>query len=221
MPLFSRLRIFVDPEPRVGADQMALDEALLEGAESPVLRVYAWDGPAVSFGYSQSAAQVRRQCPGASLVRRWTGGGVVEHGADWTFALVVPAGDPVARLRPSVTYREVHAAMRGALGFPTCLQESAPPPGPPGTCFLEPSRDDVMGGNGRKICGGAQRRTRGGFLHQGSLQGVMWPADLAGRLASVLSARSEDFTPGEKTFQRMRVLTTEKYGTPEWLDRVP
>jgi lipoate-protein ligase A len=220
MPLFDSLQLFSDATPRGGAEQMALDEALLEIASRPVLRVYCWEGPAVSFGYSQSLAEAGRAFPGLPLVRRWTGGGLVEHGRDWTFALIVPVGEPFAAVRPAESYRRIHAAVAGALGgsaFLKCGSESAPG----GACFQRPVCDDVMESGGNKICGGAQRRTRKGFLHQGSVQGCAWPEDMDARLAGLLAERVEPYRVDEGIFTRAGELARVKYGAPEWLRKIP
>jgi lipoate-protein ligase A len=220
MPLFDVLLLFADATPRGGADQMALDEALLEAVSVPVLRVYTWDGPAVSFGYAQSLAEVKAAFPGVPLVRRWTGGGMVEHGRDWTFALVVPAGEPFACVRPAESYRRIHAAVAEVLGGLAFLKSGSPAP-PGGACFQRPVSDDVMETGGGKICGGAQRRTRRGFLHQGSLQRRTWPPDLAERLTVALAERVEPFEGNEAVFARMTELSGAKYGTPGWLGKIP
>ena len=60
---------------------MAVDEVLLRNATGrrlPLLRVYTWVRPAVSFGYFQEFPA----CLAAKYdsVRRLTGGGVVYHG---------------------------------------------------------------------------------------------------------------------------------------------
>lgn len=221
MPLFDLLLLYPDGTPRGGPDQMALDEALLEGAGQPVLRVYTWDGPAVSFGYSQPLGEVRRRFPEVPLVRRWTGGGMVEHGRDWTFSLVIPAGQPLAAVRPAESYRQIHAAVARALGGAVRLQaEEGHRAAAPGTCFVEPVRDDVLAVDGRKICGGAQRRTRRGILHQGSVQDCAWPEDFAERLAGELAGRVERLAADVALEARMRELAEGKYGTGEWMGRM-
>ena len=80
-----------DEPPRPAALNMARDEVLLDGlavAENvSVLRVYRWERPAVSFGYFEPWAAVAAGFgDGRELVRRWTGGRIVEHGAAvaWT-----------------------------------------------------------------------------------------------------------------------------------------
>jgi lipoate-protein ligase A len=219
MPLFDSLQLFSETTPRGGADQMALDEALLETAGVPVLRVYLWDGPAVSFGYSQSLAEVEAAFPGVPLVRRWTGGGMVEHGRDWTFSLVVPAGEPFVSVRPAESYRRIHAAMAEALGGSAFLK-SGSESAPGGACFQRPVSDDVMESGGNKICGGAQRRTRRGFLHQGSVQRCAWPEDMDSRVAGRLAGRVEAFEPGGEVLVRMKELAAEKYGSPGWARKI-
>ena len=65
----------------------------------------------------------------------------------------------------------MHAALSSALrdiGIPSILTE-ANEPKLSEACFANPVASDVME-NGRKIAGAAQRKTRGGLLHQGSIQ---------------------------------------------------
>lgn len=221
MPLFDLLTVFADATPRGGAEQMALDEALLETCDGPVLRVYRWDGPAVSFGYSQSLAEVVRAFPGLSLVRRWTGGGMVEHGRDWTFSLVVPAGDPFVAVRPAETYRRIHAAVAEALGGNSHLKPDSPAPaGAGGACFVRPVCHDILALDGRKVCGGAQRRTRRGFLHQGSVQDCAWPSDMTLRVAARLSERTEMAQVSTSLLAKAKILAVEKYSSAAWREKV-
>ena len=91
---------------------MAMDQALLELATGPVLRVYHWAEPSVSVGYSHELSAVSFDGP---VVRRWTGGGVVWHGGDATYSLVVPMNDAWASTRPVDTYRLIHGALAEVL----------------------------------------------------------------------------------------------------------
>ena len=221
MPLFQNLQFFCDDTARGGPEQMALDEALLESVTVPVLRIYRWDGPAVSFGYSQSLAAVRKIHPSVPVVRRWTGGGIVEHGSDLTFSLVVPGDEPLARLRPAETYRLIHEAVAGLLADGTRLiraGENAPGE----ACFTAPAVHDVTTDDGRKLCGGAQRRTRRGFLHQGSIQNIRLPEDFGWRLAGGLAEKTIRFDHATTGLpSRARALVTEKYGSPSWMEKIP
>lgn len=221
MPLFDLLTVFADPTPRGGPEQMALDEALLETSVRPVLRIYCWDGPAVSFGYTQSHAEVTRAFPGVPLVRRWTGGGIVEHGEDWTFSLVVPAGDPFSAVRPAESYRRIHAVIAAALGREMFLKRETPAGHAlAGACFVQPVRDDVLAIDGRKVCGGAQRRARKGFLHQGSVQHCAWPSDMTDRVAAGLAWRMEKALICSSLLVRAQKLAGEKYGSATWLEKL-
>lgn len=223
MALLEQLDIFLDETPRGGAEQMAWDEAILESTERPVLRVYRWDGPAVSFGYFQSLAMVRELFPGVPLVRRWTGGGIVEHRGDWTFSLMVPSSDALAKRRPSETYELIHDAVVQVLaaeGVGTrlagCEDRSSG-----AACFVAPALHDVLADNGQKLCGGAQRRTRHGFLHQGSVQGVKVPDGFAGRLARKLTDKGEHFTATAALEERAKTLANERYGSATWAGKIP
>jgi lipoyl(octanoyl) transferase len=222
MPLFNVIDLFLDETGRDGPEQMALDQALLERARRPLLRSYRWAGPAISFGYSQSVARVKDQCPSLPCVRRWTGGGVVWHDGDWTFALIVPSSQPLAEARPADAYRSIHAHVMAALNR---LGYSARLAGPAecaagNLCFAAPALHDVIGLDRRKLCGGAQRRTRSGFLHQGSIQNLRPPRDFAIRLLELMAVETRPFSPEPATVVRMRELAAHKYGTTAWLKRI-
>jgi lipoyl(octanoyl) transferase len=78
------------------AENMAVDFLLLQrypAAENARFRHYNWHRPAFTFGYGQLLGYVKEQLPAGEpveLCRRPTGGGVVDHRNDWTYALVIP-----------------------------------------------------------------------------------------------------------------------------------
>lgn len=219
------LRYFEDKTPRDGPGQMALDEALLESADQPILRIYRWSAHWVSFGYSQRRGEVAGRFPATPLVRRWTGGGIVDHATDRTFSLIVPREDAFARLRPAASYCAIHRAVGEALsatGHPTVLAAPSGAAAIPGECFVSaPAEYDVLDAGGRKICGGAQRRTRAGLLHQGSLQGVEAAGGFARTLAETLASRLVPFAASSALEERAETLARDKYAADAWTFRLP
>src|SRR4051812_17684515 len=130
--LFNELTEILDAEPHEAALNMALDEALLRGAGTPLLRVYRWASAAVSFGYFGKYSAVAARWPGRDLVRRWTGGGEVPHGSDCTYTLIVPRAHPFCRLNAAESYRIIHAQIAELLDAE--LAETAMP-AISGACF--------------------------------------------------------------------------------------
>lgn len=218
-PLFEHLAFFDDREPHAGAMNMAIDETLLRQAGCPALRVYRWARPAVSFGYFEKWAPIRAEWPERELVRRWTGGGVVPHGEDWTYSLLIPSEVAFASHRAAEAYRLIHLALARVLGAhgisASVYNESSVKTSP--ACFQNPVRHDV-GWNGKKIAGAAQRRTRAGLLHQGSVQTVRLPESFGASLAAALAARVESWQP-EGFEAAASALAEEKYGSAAWLRR--
>ena len=94
---------------------MAIDEALFDSVAVPSIRFYRWNSPALSFGYFGKFADVANYASERDLVRRWTGGGVVFHGEDLTYAIVIPPSDPVFSESSRSIYAAIHAALRDAL----------------------------------------------------------------------------------------------------------
>lgn len=233
-PALARLRLVEDADPHPAPLNMALDEVLLAATAddpTPVLRVYRWSRPAVSFGYFEPWAPVRGRYPEQALVRRWTGGGVVEHGdgTDWTYSLLVPRA--AARWGGAESYAFIHAALAEALRRLNWAVELASDPalahpaipGVPNACFSRPVRADVLfsGGTGVKVAGAAQRRTRAGRLHQGSVLAVVAgdPAALADGFAARLAGEVSRGNLRPETLAAAERLAWTKYGDRAWTER--
>jgi lipoate-protein ligase A len=229
-PLFEDLTIYHDESPHSAAMNMAIDEALLATAVVPTIRFYRW--PALSFGYFGKFSDVAIYAAERDLVRRWTGGGIVFHGEDLTYSIVIPASDPVFDESSIAIYEKIHRALCGALvktgqravvaggvdpgGFSAATRAAVNASGY--NCFANPVRADVMM-DGRKIAGAAQRRTHRGLLQQGSIQGFAVKTDLAQKFAQALSANCSEFEANEEIFRCAREFAQQKYGTESWQRR--
>jgi lipoate-protein ligase A len=204
------------------AFNMGLDEALLEAMPElgqAVLRFYGWTEPAASFGYFQKFAEVERRTLLRPLVRRPTGGGIVPHDADWTYAVAFPTNHEWYSLRAEQSYRRVHEWIRAAfarLNVPTelaaCCHTAAP-----GECFVGHEKSDVLW-RGKKVAGAAQRRTRTGLLIQGSVQPpplslakIDWQQAMCDVAVRDFDAQWSEFELGTSLRDRAERLALEKY----------
>ena len=209
---------------------MAVDEALLETAMAVSIRFYRWQSPALSFGYFGRFADVAHYALQRDLVRRWTGGGIVFHGEDLTYSIIIPATEPAFGESPKSIYEKIHCALRDALtandgrvelaamGRDAALRRprTAQRAVPTNVCFANPVSADVMV-NGQKVAGAAQRRTRSGLLHQGSIQHVDLGNGFAERFAKELSNNCETGDLPEAVHDRAQEIAAEKYATNAWL----
>lgn len=224
------------------AENMATDFLLLRRYPETAVRLrhYDWHRPAFTFGYSQKIEFVRTQLPVSDtpldLCRRPTGGGVVDHREDWTFALVIPRGHPLEELPATQSYRAIHEALAKTLqahGVRAKVKESCEPPeagkecGPGGVCFQRAELYDVVrADNDRKIAGAAQKRNKHGLLFQGSIwrpaadANVDWEIfheDFGATLAGTLQCEAEP-TPWPEFNEDELYGLTEQYSSPEWLE---
>jgi lipoate-protein ligase A len=215
--------------PGGAAWNMAFDEAMLVccgNYSRPMLRFYAWREKAVSFGYFQQHEEIAAAAGDRLLVRRSTGGGLVDHAADWTYSLTYPPGHARYRCRAEEGYRLLHEAVAVALGrcgVQSRLAEECEHCGV-GRCFVGHEKHDVIDGQG-KIAGAAQRRTRQGLLIQGSLrpppgiERAVWEnAFLAELMAApeLVAENSSRLAPLRRVAQR---LVAEKYSRDSYLRR--
>lgn len=209
--------------PAAPAWNMAVDEALLRHVEAPVLRVYEWAGPAQSIGYFQSHAV---GLAGVPLVRRHSGGGLVDHRRDVTYTVVIPRSHPLGQVGTQASYAELHAAVLRALHAlgdeALAAAELAPDCQPENdACFQRAVRHDIRLG-ARKLAGAAQRRNRVGLFHQGSillpdparnpaLREALAPAFAAHFATELIPG---DLTPAERA--TAADLERAKYATDAW-----
>ncbi len=222
-----------------GPTNMAVDEALLAcfdpGNSAPIFRLYGWSPPAITIGRFQKAREVldleRCARAGIPVVRRITGGGVIYHAEELTYALVCAP----CQVPPAATVKESFRILTafllrfyGKLGldacyavdhFPagTCLGARTP------FCFAGKESYDILVG-GRKIGGNAQRRLRNAIFQHGSIPLVNRAAEGAGFLREAptgicdATVALEEFGPRcdpEKLKELMADAFRETFGI-EW-----
>jgi lipoate-protein ligase A len=231
------------------AENMAIDFLMLQRyprADVSRLRHYGWRLPAFTFGYSQKIQQVRAALPMVEkleLCRRPTGGGMVDHRNDWTYALVIPRGHPVEEIPATESYRAIHECLSSALrqqDIPTLLKQRAgtlteesesgpkrPPSAAASVCFTSPEFHDIVHrDSGKKIAGAAQKRNKRGLLFQGSLaRGALGReldderllADFVSELERRLMVPTVELSSLEINDDELSALT-ENYSSPEWTE---
>ena len=218
--MFARLIWVIDETPHRAALNMAIDEALLfSGGDCPLFRAYRWRQRPVSIGYFSSWEQAVTVYPGREIVRRWTGGGMVEHGDDFTYSLLLPVN-----CRPPASrdlYREVHTRIVETLaanGRSAAVVPTGSGPSLPGRCFERSVENDVEIA-GVKVAGAAIRRLRCGVIFQGSVQGISIDPEFAARLTQELAGVVEKTALSTVTTLLAERIANEKYGTESWTRR--
>lgn len=176
----ARWRLIVDAQPRTGASNMAIDEAIMEAVAEervpPTLRFYQWEPACLSLGKRQplDGVDLRRSSQdGVEVVRRPTGGWAILHTDELTYSVGALDGDPRTTGPILDAYRRLSAGLVEGLrrlGAPARMN----PVNPYGVhnasaaCFEVPSAYEIVIGE-RKLIGSAQTRPRGRMLQHGSL----------------------------------------------------
>ena len=226
MQTLTELNLWHDPSPRSGAANMAVDQVLLENiSDIPLLRFYSWDRPSVSFGYFESLATARTIFNEKTLdyIRRWTGGGIVDHRADLTYTLAIPHTHPWAALRGAESYRIIHEAVAEALNETEtkCMLISENSGNDSVACFANPVAYDIVTPAGDKLAGAGQKRTRHGLLHQGSIIGITDTSKWQASFTRLLTESVIPWTPEVSFFTAVNELVASRYGTQEWIEKRP
>ncbi len=175
---------FVDSGACPGAENMGLDEALLESHmhqhSPPVLRVYTWRPPAVSVGRFQSIESSLDldacRTLGVDVVRRPTGGRAILHTEEEVTFSIIVSGQQLGTSGVMDSYRALAGGIIGALGIlglgAKLVERSSACPerrvGSDPACFAAKARCDVVVGS-VKVVGSAQVQREGFILQQNSL----------------------------------------------------
>jgi lipoate-protein ligase A len=174
---------FIESGSLPGAENMAMDEAMLEahalGQTPPTLRVYGWEPPAVSLGrFQQARSSVEAEACralGIDIVRRPTGGRAILHTAEEvTFSLVISSRrlgttgvmDAYRALAPGIVQALRCLGLEARLVERTTAAPAVAAQDP--ACFAAKARCDLMLGSA-KLVGSAQVQRQGVILQQNSL----------------------------------------------------
>ena len=146
---------------------------------------------------------------------------MVEHGKDVTFSLVIPRENKTAGISPALFYKKLHNAL--ATNLRQMAQEEIRLAGEKEilsgpSCFSAPARDDLLC-QGRKILGGAQCRSAGALLYQGSLQGMEGMEGFAHLLALSLSLSISETRLETSMIEEAVILAESRYASSLWNER--
>jgi lipoate-protein ligase A len=186
---------YIDTGKRSAAANMELDAALLadlKDERDAILHLYDWESDAATYGHFIDPENflnlegVRKS--GLDLAKRPTGGGIVFHNCDLAFSVLVPAISPAFSNNPLDNYAFINNrviwAIEQMINIPAELLPEEPIPLDEqcrSFCMAKPTKYDVMI-QGKKVGGAAQRKTRHGFLHQGSISIGFLPEPYLGQI---------------------------------------
>ena len=172
----------IDTGKRSAAANMELDAALLADLKDEkecILHLYDWETDSATYGHFIDPENFLNtdglKKNNLDLARRPTGGGIIFHNCDLAFSVLVPATSSSFSSNPLDNYAFVNNrviwAIEQMLHVPAELLPEEPlalDPHCRSFCMAKPTKYDVMI-QGKKVGGAPQRKTRHGFLHQGSI----------------------------------------------------
>lgn len=165
------VRLILDGH-ETGRTNMDRDEWLLRQG-MPVLRLYGWEPACVSLGRTQTEADIDTDAAarhGVDVVPRVTGGGAILHNeVEVTYGVVLPLDHPGSPKNILESYRFIAGPLIDAfdrLGVDASFEEGKG--GRDTLCYLREEGVSVFV-DGRKISGGAQRRSRDAVLQHGTM----------------------------------------------------
>jgi lipoate-protein ligase A len=158
-------------------DKMIFTRYLRDGI--PVFRVYRWQAPSFTCGFSQDPGTeldlARCSSDGVEIAKRITGGGILFHHDEITYSFVCDKQDVREPQGIFVSYREICGFLirfYGSLGLAASFAlESAgfkDRCAPHELCSASHEKYDIVI-NGRKIGGNAQKRGRQALFQHGSI----------------------------------------------------
>ncbi len=215
----------LETDPADAQHNMDRDSELLNQLQEnpqPLLHFYEWKFPSITHGYFIQPDQFfhldilkERQI---QLGRRPTGGGITFHFCDLAFSVLIPASHPNFSLNTLENYAFINQKVLKAIGQflrdpiglslakeGICCRQN------PSFCMAAATKYDILS-NGRKVGGAAQRRTKHGFLHQGSIFLGIPPID---DIQSLLKPENQLL---ENMWQNSHALLGNSWTAPQLLE---
>ncbi len=164
-------------------ENMAMDEEMLNNLDPkgcPILHLYDWEKDSLTYGYFAKPEKLLDfsgiEKHHIDCARRITGGGVTLHFIDLAFSFFMPRENSHFSENTMENYAFVNRIVSKALGKllkgKTLDAYDGDEPSKRDDsfffCMAKPTRYDVMI-QGKKVGGAAQRRTKRGYLHHGTL----------------------------------------------------
>lgn len=145
---------------------LSLFSSVLHGTLPKVLRIYNWDGPAITIGHHQKGFAPRDPSLSLPILRRPTGGGAVLHLDDLTFSISARESGPFSG---GITSACGHVSSIFARALRACGLEAEMRGDSAAfseVCFMRSSPVELCVG-GKKALGLAMLRRKGHLLVQG------------------------------------------------------
>lgn len=165
-------------------DQKLLDQ--IHTKNNPILHFYDWEKPSLTVGYFIQPEKLLNlealKHRGMDWARRPTGGGVVFHLWDLAFSILIPAASSLFSTETLKNYYMINQVVKQVIqdffGIQSYLTQDDPITQDSHSrffCMAQATKYDVhipsvsknMGS--KKVVGAAQRKTKSGFLHQGTI----------------------------------------------------
>lgn len=173
------------PQAIMDKDKELLNQ--LSETSLPILHLYEWEGACFTYGYfidpfkylNVEAVQNHK----FKMARRPTGGGIIFHLTDFAFSVLIPAHDSHFSLNTLDNYAFVNhmvaqaiSQLSGQTSEPELLaiESVCSDRDCRSFCMAKPTQYDIIV-NRKKVGGASQRRTKKGFLHQGSISLALPP----------------------------------------------
>jgi len=184
----------IEDGPGDGKLNMAIDRAILtacdQGQAPATLRLYGWDKPTLSIGYSQNELRdvntVQCERKNIPIVRRFTGGRALLHQYELTYSLVAPIPHPrfpgnLVGAFGAVSKAVIFSLEKAGVGKPEISGKDKRSLGDDNkrspACFSTSNHWEITVKE-KKLAGSAQRRLNGAFLQHGSIL-LDWDPELA------------------------------------------
>ncbi len=152
----------------------------LDSHSKPIFHFYEWQTSSLTYGWFTNPRDFLKMDEIHRLnwkaARRPTGGGIIFHLTDFAFSVLIPSSHPRFSLNTLENYKLINGLIAKTISplilnnIPTFYQsqQNDNKDITCSFCMAKPTQYDLVIAD-KKAVGAAQRRTKKGFLHQGSL----------------------------------------------------